>query len=69
VLWLAVASADAPVAAQVLHDDERARMTDDERRAADAISALGDDDNTCPACFGVIPRAAERCPDCGLNVA
>ncbi len=67
MFWLAVASDDAPAAAQVLHDEERASMTDEQRRAADAVNALGEDDNTCPACFGTIPRGEARCPECGLR--
>ena len=49
-----------------MQDLERAKMSDVELRAADAVIDLEADQNECPACLGTIPKNARMCPECGL---
>jgi len=56
---LAVASADAPQAEEILRgiaQNDRTPVVDRDAETA-----------TCPACGTVFPGASTRCPDCGLN--
>ena len=68
MFWLAVAGPDAERAAQHLAEQERARMSPEERDAADSIIDLDAEQNACPACGGTIPQARQRCPECGLRI-
>ena len=68
MLWLAVASQDAPSAVAAIEAHQDQGLDEAARLAARMTIDLDAEESTCPACLGVIPRAAQRCPGCGLRL-
>jgi hypothetical protein len=66
-LWLAVASEDAPAAAQMIRDRWAEGIDADALACAEREVDLDAAEAACPACGAAFEPSSLRCPACGLR--
>jgi len=67
MLWLAVASQDAPAAAQLMRDRWGEHLDPEALACAERPVDMDAEEAACPACGEPFQPSSLRCPACGLR--